>query len=165
MNIRDATPDDVPAINRLYNALIATTTVAWTEVPETLATRAAWLAEQVRAGHPVLVAEVDGAVVGFASYDDFRDSAKWPGYRFTVEHTIHVDGEHHGAGIGRDLLEALIGQALLAGKHSVIGAIDSENTGSIRFHQKLGFVEVAHMPEVGYKFDRWLNLVLMQRTL
>jgi len=165
MQIRPATKADVPAINALVNALIPTTTVAWTEIPELLATREAWFAEQQHAGNPVLVAEVNGEVVGFASYDDFRDSVKWPGYRFSVEHSIHVFGQHHHAGIGRALMEALMARATESGLHTMVGAIDSENTGSITFHEKLGFTEVGRLPQLGFKLGRWLDLVLMQRHL
>jgi phosphinothricin acetyltransferase len=156
---------DAVAINALYNATVATTTVQWTEHLESVTTRQAWVEKHLDAGNPVLVAEIDYEVIGFASYDDFRDSTKWPGYRFTVEHTIHVDGEHHGAGVGRDLLRSLIERASAAGKHVMIGAIDGANAGSIRFHAREGFVEVARLPEVGFKFGRWLDLVLVQRIL
>jgi L-amino acid N-acyltransferase len=165
VRIRDAVDGDVPSITSLSNALIATTTVAWTEHEEDVEARADWFRRQQRDGHPVLVAEVDGAVVGYASYGDFRDSAKWPGYRFTVEHSVHVDGAHHGKGIGLALMEALLTRAAGAGKHTMVAAIDAENEGSIQFHRTLGFVEVARMPEVGRKFDRWLDLVLLQRSL
>ncbi len=165
MRVRDATVDDVAAINRLYNALIDTTTVAWTEAHEDMATRRDWLDRQRRDGNPVLVAEDEGEVIGFASYDDFRDSVKWPGYRFTVEHTVHVDGECHGAGVGRALMEELLRRAAAAGKHSMIGAVDADNDGSIRFHQRLGFTQVARVPQAGFKFDRWLDLVLLQRIV
>lgn len=165
MQLRDARPADGPAINALYNALITTTTVAWTEEHESLETRRSWLEAQGRAGNPVLMAEVGGAVVGFAAYDDFRDSEKWPGYRFTVEHSVHVQGDHQGSGVGRALMDTLVNRAIDAGKHAMIGAIDAENTGSIRFHERLGFVEVGRLPQVGFKFGRWLDLVLMQRVL
>ena len=156
---------DAVAINALYNATVATTTVQWTEHLESVTTRQAWVEKHLDAGNPVLVAEIDYEVIGFASYDDFRDSTKWPGYRFTVEHTIHVEAEHQGAGVGRDLLRSLIERARAAGKHVMIGAIDGANAGSIRFHAREGFVEVARLPEVGFKFGRWLDLVLMQRIL
>jgi len=156
---------DAVAINALYNATVATTTVQWTEHLESVTTRQAWVEKHLDAGNPVLVAEIDYEVIGFASYDDFRDSTKWPGYRFTVEHTIHVEAEHQGAGVGRDLLRSLIERASAAGKHVMIGAIDGANAGSIRFHAREGFVEVARLPEVGFKFGRWLDLVLMQRVL
>jgi phosphinothricin acetyltransferase len=165
MELRDALPADVPAINALYNALIATTTVAWTEEPESLGTRHAWMVAQGRAGNPVVVAEEGGAVVGFGTYDDFRDSEKWPGYRFTVEHSVHVQADHQGSGVGRALMDALVARAVADGKHTMVGAIDAENAGSIRFHERLGFIEVGRLPQVGFKFGRWLDLVLMQRML
>ena len=156
---------DALAINSLYNASVRTTTVQWTEQLESAATRCAWVEEQVRVGNPILVVEADSEVIGFASYDDFRDSSKWPGYRFTVEHTIHIHAGHQSRGVGGDLLEALVARAAAAGKHVIIGAIDGQNAGSIRFHAQHGFVEVARMPELGRKFGRWLDLVLMQRML
>jgi phosphinothricin acetyltransferase len=165
VRIRDADADDAAAISALYNATVSTTTVAWTEEHESVATRQKWLHTQHAAGHPVLVAEAENRVIGFASYDEFRNATKWPGYRFTVEHTIHIDATHQGAGVGGALLEALVERATAAGLHVMIGAIDGENDGSIRFHQRHGFVEVARMHEVGFKFGRWLDLVLVQRTL
>ena len=157
--------DDAAAIRALYNATVSTTTVAWTEEHESLATRREWLVTQRASGNPVLVAEAEGRVIGFASYSEFRNANKWPGYRFTVEHTIHIDAAHQGAGVGGTLLEALVERATAAGLHVMIGAIDGENDGSIRFHQRHGFVEVARIHEVGFKFGRWLDLVLVQRTL
>jgi phosphinothricin acetyltransferase len=165
VEIRDATTADMAAVTALYNALIPTTTVAWTEQEQTLAERLAWFERQRELDHPVLVAADGERVVGFAAYGSFRGSGKWPGYRFTVEHTIHVDSTHWGAGVGRRLLESLIERARAAGIHVMVGAIDGANVDSIRFHARLGFVEVARMPEVGRKFDRWLDLVLMQRIL
>jgi L-amino acid N-acyltransferase len=163
---RAADPDaDAAAITALYNATVSTTTVAWTEDHESLATRQEWLRTQQAAGHPVLLAESEGRVIGFASYGEFRNATKWPGYRFTVEHTIHIDAAHQGAGVGGALLEALVERATAAGLHVMIGAIDGENEGSIRFHQRHGFVEVARLHDVGFKFGGWLDLVLVQRTL
>jgi L-amino acid N-acyltransferase len=163
--LREAVAADVPAICALANALILTDTSTWTETAEPLAEREAWFADRQRAGYPVLVAEQAGAVVGFASYGDFRNAAKWPGYRFTVEHSVHVAGDHAGEGIGRALMEALLGRAVAQGKHVMVAAIDSANARSIRFHQRLGFTEVGRLPETGYKFGTWLDLVLLQRQL
>jgi len=165
MKVRDATDADLAAIKDLYNALIDTTTVAWTEERQTLRQRRAWFARQQRDGYPVLVAEHAGEILGFTAYGSFRGSGKWPGYRLTVEHTIHVAEEHWGTGIGRALLEELMDRAQSNGIHVMVGAVDAENTDSIRFHERLGFTEVARMPEVGRKFDRWLDLVLLQRIL
>jgi phosphinothricin acetyltransferase len=165
VGIREALDADAAAINAIYNATVSTTTVAWTEEHESLGTRREWMHAQRLLGHPVLVAATGDEVVGFASYDDFRDSSKWPGYRFTVEHTIHVRQDHQGAGVGGHLLRALIVRATEAGKHVMIGAIDGQNTGSIRFHQRQGFAVVGRLPETGFTFGRWRELVLMERIL
>jgi L-amino acid N-acyltransferase len=168
VNVCQAEDSDIAAINEIYNATISTTTVAWTEEHESLSTREAWVAKQRQCGNPVLVARRDddaADVVGFAGYDDFRDSVKWPGYRFTVEHTIHIRQDQQGQGIGGALLEALVAHAAAAGKHVMIGAIDGGNAGSIRFHERHGFAVVGRLPEVGHKFDQWRDLVLVQRRL
>jgi phosphinothricin acetyltransferase len=165
MLVRDATSADMPAIRDLYNATIPTATHAWTESLQTLAEREAWFARQCDRGDPVLVAEEGAKVAGFTAYGPFRGEGKWPGYRFTAEHTIHVDEPYWGRGIGRSLLEALIVRADANGIHVLVAAIDGDNRESIAFHERLGFAIVARMPEVGYKFERWLELVLMQRII
>jgi phosphinothricin acetyltransferase len=165
MIIRDAIDDDMPAVRDLYNALIPTTTIGWTESLQTLRQRRAWYRKQQKAGFPVLVADDDGEVVGFSAYGSFRGEGKWPGYRFTVEHTIHVRESHWGRGIGRMLLTALAERARQIGIHVMVAAIDGDNEASIRFHESLGFAIVGRMPEVGWKFGRRLELVLMQRIL
>ncbi|HEX6424065.1 MAG TPA: GNAT family N-acetyltransferase [Acidimicrobiales bacterium] len=134
--------------------------------PHTVAERTAWLRRQQAAGHPVLVAtDGTGDVVGWASYGHFRDVDRWPGYRFTVEHTVHVREDRWGSGVGRLLMDELLDRARRAGNRVMVGAVTGENTASIRFHERLGFVEVASMPEVGVKLGRWLGLVLLQRRL
>jgi L-amino acid N-acyltransferase len=163
--VRDAVREDMPALRDLYNATVLTTTAAWTEQRQPLREREAWFRRQQRDGHPVLVATVAGDVVGFAAYGSFRGAGKWPGYRYTVEHTIHVDENHWGRGIGRLLLEALMQRARANEIHVMVAAVDGENTESIAFHERLGFTVVARMPEVGRKFDRWLTLVLLQRLI
>jgi phosphinothricin acetyltransferase len=163
--VRDATTDDLPAITDIYNALLESTTYEWTETPHTVDEQAAWLAQQTAAGLPALVAVDADEVVGWATYGDFRDSVRRPGYRFTVEHSIHVRGDSWGRGVGRALIDALEVRARAAGKHVMVAGIDSANERSIRFHERLGFVEVARMPEIGEKFGRRLDLVLMQRIL
>jgi phosphinothricin acetyltransferase len=165
MIVRDATAADMAVVRDLYNALIPTTTGAWTETLQTLDERRAWFTSQQQRGHPVLVADDGNAVVGFTSYVSFRGDGQWPGYRFTVELTIHVAESHWRIGVGRTLLEALIDRATTSGMHVMVGGIDGDNTESIRFHARLGFTEVARMPQIGRKFDRWLDLVLVQRIL
>jgi phosphinothricin acetyltransferase len=163
--IRDAEAVDIGAITEIQNAFIATAAIEWTDVLHDVDDRRAWLMHQRAAGHPVLVAVIDDRVVGWASYGEFRDSRKWPGYRLTVEHTIHVGEEQWGSGVGRRLMEELVERATNAGLHAMIAAVDGENTASVRFHERLGFQEVARMPQVGTKFGKWLDLVLLERVL
>jgi phosphinothricin acetyltransferase len=165
ITVRDARESDLPAVVGLFNALLATTTIEWTDRPHTLEGRRAWLDAHRRAGHAALVAEVGGEVVGVAAYGDFRDTDRWPGYRFTVEHTIHVRRDQWGGGVGRRLVDALAAHAAAAGKRVMVAAVTGENVESVRFHERLGFVEVGRLPGVGHKADRWLDLVLLQRSL
>ena len=163
VQIRDATTDDLAAISALYNATIPTTTAAWTESTESLADRYAWFGRQQAAGYPTLVADLDGEVVGFTAFGDFRDAVKWPGYRFVVELTVHIAESTWGQGIGRALITELVARAHALGKTQIVAAVDGDNEASLRFHERLGFVEVARMPAIGFKFGRWLDLVLLQR--
>lgn len=163
--VRDATSGDVPVITDLFNQYIGTRTTEWTERPHTVEGRRRWLETRRDGGWPVLVAKCDDDVVGVATYGDFRDSAEREGYRFTVEHSVHVADGVQGQGCGRALMEALIDRARRAGLHVMVGAIDGDNPDSIRFHERMGFVEVGRLPEVGYKFDRWLSLVFVQLVL
>ncbi len=164
--IRVAVEADIEAIHAIANAFISTTSGTWTEAVEPLEWRQSWFESRARDGFPILVAESeDGEVVGFASYGEFRNSVKWPGYRFTVENSVHVRESFHRQGIARLLMEALMAEAVANGKQVMVAAIDSENEGSILFHAQLGFEEVGRLNEIGFKFGRWLTLVLMQRRL
>jgi phosphinothricin acetyltransferase len=163
--VRDATSDDLPAVTRLFNALIPTTTIAWRDHLADDAEMAAWFASQASAGNPVLVAELAGEVVGYTTWTWFRGGERFPGYRHTRELTIHVDGRHHGRGVGRALIEALVDRGRASDVHVLVAGVDAANGASIEFHARLGFEPVARMPEVGRKFDRWLDLVLMQRVI
>jgi L-amino acid N-acyltransferase YncA len=158
---RASAATDAVAIASLLNPHLATTTIEWTDSPQTADSILGWLNEH----ETVLVAEKRGEVVGVAASGWFRDVVKRPGYRFTVENTIHVQEDHCGSGIGRELMHALIDEAQESGKHTMVAGIDSSNEASIRFHQRFGFVEVALMPEVGTKFGRWLDLVLLELRL
>jgi L-amino acid N-acyltransferase len=159
--IRPADGTDSVAIASLLNAHLATTAIEWTDIPWTVDRLPAWLDEH----QAVLVADDQGEVVGVAAFGWFRDAVRRPGYRFTVENTIHVREDRWGVGIGRALMTALLEEARARGKHSMIAAVDSANEASIRFHRRLGFVEVGRLPEIGAKFGRWQELVLLQIRL
>jgi L-amino acid N-acyltransferase YncA len=160
--IRDAVLADAAGILPMYNYAVRETTAIFDTTPSDLAGREAWLAKRQGDGFPVLVAELDGAVAGFASFGEFR---AWDGYRFTVEHSVYVDPMRHREGIGRTLLAALIDRARATGKHAMMAGIAAENAGSIALHQALGFREVGRMPQVAEKFGRWLDLVFLQLIL
>jgi len=163
MDLRDATDEDLPGILDIYNDVIANSTAVYATAPSTLSERREWLAARRERGFPVLVATAGLGIAGFASFGDWRGT--WNGYRFTVEHSVHVRATDRGRGVGRRLVEALLPRAVALGKHVMIGGIDADNHDSIRFHERLGFVRVAHFREVGHKFGRWLDLLFMQRYL
>jgi L-amino acid N-acyltransferase YncA len=162
ISIRDAIPADAGAILPIHNYAVRSTTAVWNEGESNLVGRETWLAARAVAGFPVLVAEIDGEVAGYAWFGDFR---AWDGYRFTVEHSVYVAPERHRAGVGRALLAALIERAQAMGKHVMIAGVEAGNEGSIALHQSLGFREVGRLPQVGTKFGRWLDLVFLQLTL
>jgi L-amino acid N-acyltransferase YncA len=162
MHVRHATSADLPAILAITNDAILHTTSSWNIHPTTLEARQQWLSDRQAAGLPVLVGDIDGQVAGFGSYGSFR---AWDGYALTVEHSIYVDAGFRRRGAGRVLLAALIDAATGAGMHVMIGVISADNEVSVRLHEQFGFAIVGRLPEVGRKFDRWLDLVLMQKTL
>jgi L-amino acid N-acyltransferase YncA len=159
----DAARDpDLEGITAIYNHVIATSTAVFSNQPVSVENRRAWLAERHARGFPVLVARDGSEVLGFGSFGDFR---AWPGYRTTVEHTVHVSPEHHRRGIGAQLVAALIDEARALGMHAMIAGVVSTNEASLALHRRLGFVEVGRLPEIARKFDMWLELVLLQLTL
>ena len=163
MTIRDAEIGDLPQILAIYNEVIATSTAVYSSEPSTLAERSEWFEQRRRRGFPVLAATEGDRVLGFSSFGEFRGA--FSGYRHSVEHSVHVRAEARGGGIGRQLVAALFPLAAAQGKHVMIGAVDAANEGSLRFHERLGFEQVGHLKEVGRKFDRWLDLVFVQRFL
>jgi phosphinothricin acetyltransferase len=159
--VRPATPADLPAILAIYNDAVVSTTAIWNDAMVDLAERTRWYEARLAGGFPVLVAEVDGAVAGYASYGAFR---AFEGYARTSELSVYVEKDQRGGGIGRTLLGALVEEAEWRGVHVLVAGIEAGNTASIRLHEKAGFVETGRMPEVGRKFGRWLDLVWMQRV-
>ncbi len=161
--IRPATYADVPGILDIYNDAVLHTTATYDYDPDTLEGRTAWFAGHIEQDLPVFVAvDANGQVVGWSSLSTFRAR---PGYRFTVENSVYVAASHRGQGIGRLLLPPLISAARERGKHVIMAGIDAESEASLRLHAAFGFVQVAYMKEVGFKFDRWLDVIFMQLLL
>ncbi len=162
LQVRDAREEDLAGVLAIYNDVIATTTAVYRDDPATLEDRREWWQARAAHGYPVLVAVEEGEVVGFASFGDFRAS---PGYRYTVEHSVHVRADRRGSGLGQALMQPLIARARALGKHVMMAGVDADNASSIRFHERLGFERVGHLREVGFKFGRRLDLVFLQRLL
>ncbi len=160
--IRPATAADLPSILDIYNDAILNTTAVYDYAPHTLAMRESWFAAKREAGFPVLVAEIQGAVAGFGALGHFR---AWEAYRYTAENSLYVAPQYRGQGIGKELLAELLQAAAALQLHAIVAGIDADNIVSLKLHEQFGFQEVAHFPEVGYKFDRWLDLKFMQRLL
>ena len=162
MEITDAVESDIPAITEIYNEVIRSSTAIFNDVTVSVEDRAAWWKARVAQGYPVLVARADEGIAGFATFGDFRP---WPGYRFTVEGTIHIDSRARRHGLGAALLEALIERARAAGKHVMVAGVDSANVASLQFLERSGFERVGHLREVGHKFGRFLDLIFLQYRL
>jgi phosphinothricin acetyltransferase len=161
MKLRLASSSDAAAIRRIYNREVLETTHTFDLEPRTLEQQRAWIAEREGA-LGVVVAEMDGAVVGFASLSPYRPRAA---YRTTVENSVYVDESARGTGVGRALLEELIRVATQRGFHTIIAHIVGGHEASIGLHHACGFTIVGTEREVGRKFGRWLDVVVMQRML
>lgn len=160
--IRAAATADLDAINRIYNAEIATGVATWDEEPWSAEVRATWFTERQAASDAVLVAVRADRVIGFAYLSPYRSKR---GYRFTREDTLYVEPAEHRRGVGRALLGASIDAARAARRHALVAMIEASNAASIALHARLGFAEVGRKREVGFKFGRWLDLVEMQLLL
>ena len=160
--IRRAVDADLDAILEIHNAAIRDSLAIWTEVEVDRADRERWLAAHDRDGHPVIVAEIDGAVAGFAAYSQWRERI---GYRFTVENSVYVAGEYQRQGIARALMVELIALARAAGLHVMVAGIEAGNTASIALHESLGFESPVVLREVGTKFGAWLDLAFLRLEL
>jgi L-amino acid N-acyltransferase len=160
--IRAAQEKDIAPILEIYNYAIRHTTSVYSDTAHTMEMRTKWFEEKKAANHPVLVAEVDDKIAGFISYGPFRS---WPGYRYTVEHSVHVHKDFRRQGIASRLLEKMIEIARKNGVHAIIGGVDAANDASIKLHEQFGFEEVGCLKQVGYKFDHWLDLVFVELVL
>jgi L-amino acid N-acyltransferase YncA len=160
--IRDASEDDLIDILNIYNDVILNTTAVYSEKPHTLEMRKEWFQDRVNNNFPVFVADINGKVAGFSSFGHFR---AWPCYRYTVELSVYVEVSQRGKGISKILLQSLINRAIKMNIHAMLAGISADNEVSINLHRSFGFIEVAHFKEVGYKFDRWLDLKFLELIL
>lgn len=161
--IRAATTADAEALAAIYGYNVLHGFGTFEEVPPLADEMAARMAAVTARGLPYLVAEIDGAVVGFAYAGPFRPR---PAYRFTVEDSVYVAAEHHGKGVGKQLLLAVIAACEAMGLRQMVAMIgDSENGGSIGVHRACGFEPAGVLPAVGHKGGRWVDVVQMQRPL
>jgi L-amino acid N-acyltransferase len=162
MTIRPATENDLAEILRIYNHAVEHTTAVFDYRPQTIDMRREWFRAKQAASLPVLVAGEPDAVCGFATYGPFR---AWPAYKYSVEHSVYVDPALHRQGIGTALVRAILDEARARDRHVVMAGITADNAVSLRLHERLGFREVAHISEIGFKFGRWLDLKLLQIVL
>jgi L-amino acid N-acyltransferase YncA len=161
--VREARAPDLPAITAIYAHHVLTGLASFEIEPPDEAEMRRRHAEVRARGLPFLVAESDGAVLGYAYAAPYRTR---PAYRFTVEDSVYVEHRHLGRGIGRLLLTSLVSACGQAGCRQMIAVIgDSANTASIALHQRCGFMRVGLLPSTGFKFGRWVDSVLMQRAI
>ena len=161
VHVRSATVEDAPAVLEIYNHEVLTSTVTFDLVPRTLAEQESWLTDRSGA-HVVLVVEDEGEVVGFGALSQYRERA---GYATTVEDSVYVHEHHRGKGVGRLLLAELVERATAHGFHALMAKVVGDHQASINLHAAAGFEVVGHEREVGRKFGRWLDVVLLERLL
>jgi L-amino acid N-acyltransferase len=160
--IRAAARTDLSGILAIYNDAVLHTTASYDYEPSTLEARIAWYESHMQQRLPIFVAEDGDSIVGWSALYPFHSRI---GYRYTVENSVYVAADRRRQGIGRALVVPLIACARQLGMHALIAGIDAENIASLRLHAGLGFVQVAHYREIGYKFDRWLDLICMELLL
>jgi L-amino acid N-acyltransferase len=159
IRIRHATREDLPQLLVIYNDIILNTTAVYDYDPHTLEMRQAWFNTKEEQGFPVFVAEEGNKMVGFSSIGPFR---AWAAYKYSVENSVYVATGERGKGIGKLLIPPLIDVSKKMGMHTIIASIDATNDTSIKLHAHFGFKEVAYFKEVGWKFERWLDLKFLQ---
>ncbi|RZZ85011.1 GNAT family N-acetyltransferase [Pseudoxanthomonas winnipegensis] len=151
------------AILDIFNDAILHSTALYEYAVRTPATMAAWFKAKGDGGFPVIgLEDAHGTLLAFGSYGTFR---AFPAYKYSVEHSVYVHPDHRGQGLGRVVVQALIEAARAQGLHAMIGGIDASNTASVTLHERLGFRHVGTLPQVGFKFGRWLDLAFYQLLL
>ena len=161
--LRPAMAADLPQITEIYAHHVRTGLASFEETPPDLAEMGRRHAELVGSGFPYFVADLDGAVGGYAYAGPYRARSA---YRHTVEDSVYVAAGRHGLGLGKQLLHRVIDAAAAMGKRQMIAVIgDSANHGSIGLHRSCGFAMIGNLPAIGFKFGRWVDSVFMQRAL
>jgi L-amino acid N-acyltransferase len=159
LQVREAKEEDLPQLLSIYNDIILHTTAVYDYEPHSFEMRKQWFETKKQQGFPVYVVEEDGEIFGFSSIGPFR---AWAAYKFSVENSVYVAANKRGKGIGRMLIPPLIDAAKRLRLHTIIASIDTTNEASLRLHKSFGFEEVAHFKQVGWKFERWLDLKFLQ---
>ena len=162
ISIRNATENDLPAILAIYNEVIANTTAVYDYEPHTIEMRQAWFASKKEQGFPVFVAVEADEILGLSSIGPFR---AWAAYKYSVENSIYVAAAARGRGVGKLLMPPIITAAKQLCMHTMLAGIDASNEASIQLHRHFGFEECAHFKQVGWKFERWLDLKFLQLML
>jgi L-amino acid N-acyltransferase YncA len=162
IKIRAYQTEDAQAILDIINYNILNSTALYDYEPRSLENQIAIFDDKLKKGFPIIVATENETVVGFGYYSEFRFREA---YKFTVEHSVYAHPNYIGKGIGKLIMENLLDLAKDQKLHTMIGVIDSENQSSIDFHKKFGFEIVGNIKESGFKFDRWLHSVFMQKML
>src|SRR5437588_8016224 len=160
IQVREAEPGDLDAILAIYNDAVIHTTATYDYEPRSPEAQRQWFETKRAQDFPVLVGLERDAVAGFASYGPFRP---WAAYLHTVENSIYVAPERRGRGVGTAILGPLVELARARGYHAMVAGIDAANAASLQLHAKFGFEQVAHFRQVGWKFERWLDLVFLER--
>lgn len=163
MSLRTAHLADIAALKSIMDQVISVSTSSFSTQKRSAEDWEELIVSRQEKGRAFYVAEVDGDVIGYASYDQFSPDNN--GYRHTMEHSVFLSDAAQGQGLGRMLMLAIEEHARSAGHHSMIAKISGDNNGSIVFHEKLGFEVVGRLREAGHKFDAWLDVVLMQKML
>jgi L-amino acid N-acyltransferase len=162
IKIRPYKVDDAQAILEIINHNILNSTALYDYKPRTLANQIAIFEDKLSKGFPIVVATYNDDVVGFGYYSEFRFREA---YKFTVEHSVYASKDFIGKGVGKLIMQNLIELAKAQNLHTMIAVIDAENVSSITFHENFGFETVGIIKESGFKFDRWLHSVIMQKML
>ena len=162
VSLRAAQVSDAEAIAVIYNYEVETSTATFDLVPRSIEAQREWITARSGAFSALVADDSAAGVIGFAALSTYRDRA---GYRTTVENSVYVHRDHQRRGVGKLLLSALLDVARDSGFHTVIARIDSQSSGSLALHESLGFVVVGVERQIGRKFGRWLDSVIMQKIL